>query len=154
VVGSTDFCSHEKLANKLEENMKVMRALSLPTALGLAVALCAIAAPASAHHSFAMYDKTKTVTISGTVKAWEFANPHSVLVLMVMDNGTPAEYTVEGSSVNTLVRIGWGSKSFHPGDKVTVVMNPMRDGTKAGSFLRATLANGKTLSAASQASVN
>lgn len=115
-----------------------------------AAALGAIAAPAFAHHSFAMYDRTKVLTLSGTVKDWQFANPHSELTLVVMENGAPTEYLVEGSSVNTLIRIGWGSKTFAPGDKVTVVMNPLRDGSKAGAFLRATLANGKTLSAGSQ----
>jgi hypothetical protein len=134
--------------------MKEMRAKSLPQMLGLAVALGAVAGPAFAHHSFVMYDKDKTATISGTVKSWQFANPHSELVVSVIENGAPTDYLVEGSSVNVLVRIGWGPKSFVPGDKITVVMNPMRDGTKAGSFLRATLGNGKTMSAGSQATAN
>ena len=134
--------------------MKDIRAMPVPAALCFAVALGAISAPAFAHHSFAMYDKAKTVTISGAVKDWTFANPHSELIVDVMENGAPVEYTVEGSSVNVLIRIGWSPKSFHPGDKVTVVMNPMRDGTKAGSFLRATLENGKVISAGSQTAVN
>jgi hypothetical protein len=120
----------------------------------MAVALGAASTPAFAHHSFAMYDKTKTVTISGAVKDWTFANPHSELIVEVMENGAPVEYTVEGSSVNVLVRIGWSTKSFHAGDKVTVVMNPMRDGAKAGSFLRATMDNGKVISAGSQTAAN
>ncbi|HTK36505.1 MAG TPA: DUF6152 family protein [Caulobacteraceae bacterium] len=134
--------------------MKEMRAMFLPSMLGLTVALGAVAGPAFAHHSFVMYDKAKTATISGTVKSWQFANPHSELVVSVVENGVSSDYTVEGSSVNVLVRIGWGPHSFNPGDKITVVMNPMRDGSKAGSFLRATLENGKTLSAGSQATVN
>jgi hypothetical protein len=131
--------------------MKEIQAMFLPPLLGLAVALGAVAGPALAHHSFAMYDNSKKATISGTVRDWVFANPHSVLVVEVIENGAATAYTVEGSSVSALVRRGWSSKSFHPGDKVTVVMNPMRDGTKAGSFLRATLPNGKVLSAGSQA---
>jgi hypothetical protein len=105
------------------------------------------APPASAHHSFAMYDRTKTVTLEGTVKDWTFANPHSELVLVVMEDGKPTEYNVEGASVNTLIRIGWGPKVFKPGDRVTVVMNPLHDGSKAGAFLRATLPDGRNLSA-------
>jgi hypothetical protein len=131
--------------------MKGMRAMSLRSMLGLAAALGAVAGPAFAHHSFAVYDGSKSVTISGAVKKWQFANPHSELTLTVIENGAPVDYVVEGSSVSVLIRIGWTPKSFVPGDKVTVVMNPMRDGSKAGSFLRATLGNGKTISAASQA---
>jgi hypothetical protein len=107
-------------------------------------------APAFAHHSFAMYDRSKVVTVAGTVKTWQFANPHSTLIVDTIENGAPVEYTVEGSSVNTLIRIGWGAKTFEPGDKVTVVMNPQRANPQFGAFLRATLANGKTLSAGSQ----
>jgi hypothetical protein len=131
--------------------MKGMRAMSLPSMLGLAAALGAVAGPALAHHSFAIYDGTKAVTISGTIKKWQFANPHSELVVSVVEDGAAVDYLVEGSSVSALVRRGWTQNSFTPGDKVTVVMNPMRDGKKAGSFLRATLGNGKTLSAGSQA---
>jgi hypothetical protein len=105
------------------------------------------APPASAHHSFAMYDRTRTVTVEGTVKDWQFANPHSELVMVVMENGEPTEYNVEGASVNTLIRIGWGPHTFKPGDKVTVLMNPLRDGTRKGAFIKATLPDGRSLSA-------
>ncbi|MDB5458326.1 MAG: hypothetical protein JWO72_67 [Caulobacteraceae bacterium] len=126
--------------------MKFARAAFL---LPLASALCvtAGAAPASAHHSYAMFDRTKAVTLEGTVKEWQFTNPHSWLQLIVLENGTPIEYGVEGASVNTLIRIGWGPKTFKAGDKVTIVMNPLRDGTKGGAFVKATLPSGKTLSA-------
>lgn len=132
------------------ETMQAIRKLSLSFMLLMAVAVSSVSTPALAHHSFAMYDRTKVVTLSGTVKSWQFANPHSVLTLDVVENGAPVEYTIEGASVNTLIRIGWGPSTFKAGENVTVVMNPMRDGTKVGAFLRATLANGKTLSAGSQ----
>jgi hypothetical protein len=130
--------------------MKGIRKASLFVMLSAALVQSALAAPAFAHHSFAMYDRTQVLTISGTVKSWTFSNPHSTLILEAIANGSPVEYTVEGSSVNTLIRIGWGAKTFLPGDKVTVVMNPRRDNAQSGAFLRATLANGKTLSAGSQ----
>jgi hypothetical protein len=101
---------------------------------------------ASAHHSFAMFDRTKEVKLDGTVKEWQFTNPHSWLQLFVVENGTPVEYGIEGSSVNTLLRIGWGPKTFKPGDKISVIINPLRDGTKAGAFVKATLPDGRILS--------
>jgi hypothetical protein len=120
--------------------------LGAPPAAGLLAALASVA-PAAAHHSFAMYDRSRTVTLQGTVKDWQFANPHSELTVVVVENDKQAEYKVEGASVNVLVRIGWSPKTFKPGDRVTVVMNPLRDGTNAGAFLRATLPDGRTLSA-------
>jgi hypothetical protein len=100
---------------------------------------------ASAHHSFAMFDRTKEVQLDGTVKDWQFTNPHSWLQLLVLENGNPVEYGIEGSSVNTLLRIGWGPKSFKTGDKVSVVINPLRDGRKGGAFVKATLPDGRIL---------
>jgi hypothetical protein len=56
------------------------------------------------------------------------------------------EYGIEGSSVNTLLRIGWGTRTFKPGDKISVVINPLRDGRKGGAFVKATLPDGRILS--------
>ena len=135
--------------SELDKSKKPGRAALWMGALVAAGSVGALSAasPAAAHHSFAMYDRTRTVTLEGTVRDWQFANPHSELVMIVLENQTPVEYAIEGASVNVLVRIGWGPKTFKAGDKVTVVMNPLRDGSKAGAFLRATLPNGKTLSA-------
>jgi hypothetical protein len=130
--------------------MKELRKISFLAMLSAVFIQCSLVAPAFAHHSFAMYDRSKVLTVSGTVRTWQFANPHSTLTLEATENGAPVEYTIEGSSVNTLIRIGWGAKTFAPGDKVTVVMNPQRENPQLGAFLRATLANGKTLSAGSQ----
>ena len=101
---------------------------------------------ASAHHSFAMFDRTQEVRLDGTVKDWQFTNPHSWLQLLVLQDGNPVEYGIEGSSVNTLLRIGWGPKTFKSGDKISVVINPLRDGRKGGAFVKATLPDGKILS--------
>jgi hypothetical protein len=127
--------------------MKVpgVRSLLLLSGLSVCGVLAGIPA-ASAHHSFAMFDRTKEVKLDGTVKEWQFTNPHSWLQLFVVENGTPVEYGIEGSSVNTLLRIGWGPKTFKPGDKISVIINPLRDGTKAGAFVKATLPDGRILS--------
>ena len=115
---------------------------------GLAVlaALSGGVEPSFAHHSFAGFDKDRKVTIKGTVKQWQFTNPHSWLQLMVTENGRDVEYSLEGASVNTLIRRGWNRTTFKPGDKITVDMYPLRNGQKGGAFLSATFANGRTIS--------
>ena len=105
----------------------------------------AAALPASAHHSFAMFDPQHPIQLEGTVKSWEFTNPHSWLVLMVMRGDTPIEYNVEGSSVNTLIRQGFGPHTFAPGDKITVVISPLKSGADGGAFVKAIKADGTTL---------
>src|SRR5258706_7986030 len=70
------------------------------------------AEPASAHHSFAGFDLSRKVSVTGTVKEWQFTNPHSWLQLIVMEGGQPVEYGIEGASVSTLVRRGWTTKTF------------------------------------------
>jgi hypothetical protein len=109
-----------------------------------------VTAPAQAHHSFALFDQTKKLELQGTVKDWQFTNPHSWLQLMVVENGQPVEYSIEGASVNTLARRGWGPKTFKPGDKVTVVVHPIKTGQKGGAFLSAKLPDGRTITAAIQ----
>ena len=104
-----------------------------------------VALPASAHHSFAMFDPQHPIQLEGTVKSWEFTNPHSWLVLMVMRGDTPIEYNVEGSSVNTLIRQGFGPHTFAPGDKITVVISPLKSGADGGAFVKAIKADGTTL---------
>jgi hypothetical protein len=105
----------------------------------------AAALPASAHHSFAMFDPQHPVQLEGTVKSWEFTNPHSWLVLLVNRDGSPIEYNIEGASVNTLVRQGFGPHTFVPGDKITVVISPLKSGADGGAFVKATKADGTTL---------
>lgn len=102
--------------------------------------------PALSHHSFAMFDRTKEVTLAGTVKSFEWTNPHSWLQLVVRDaRGATKEYSIEMGSPNTMSRSGWRKTSFKPGDRVTVKMNPMRDGSAGGAFISAVNAEGKTL---------
>src|SRR5258706_2621835 len=104
------------------------------------------AEPASAHHSFAGFDLSRKVSVTGTVKEWQFTNPHSWLQLIVMEGGQPVEYGIEGASVSTLVRRGWTTKTFKTGDKVTVEMHPSREeGKKSGALLKATFEDGKKI---------
>jgi hypothetical protein len=117
-----------------------VKALSLA-----AIAVAAFAAPALAHHSFAMFDAQKTVTLQGTVKEFEWTNPHSWLRVNVTDEktGKPMLWALELSSPARLITMGMKADSVHPGDTVSVTFHPMKDGTRGGQFIQATLPGGK-----------
>lgn len=105
-----------------------------------------VAAPASAHHSFAMFDLTKEVTVQGVVKQFTWANPHVWIDILVNgDKGQAQTWGLESLAVGLLYRQGWTADSLKPGDKVTVVVHPMRDGTFGGQLMRVTLADGHVL---------
>jgi len=110
-----------------------------------AIAVAAMAAPAVAHHSFAMFDAEKTVTMHGTVKEFEWVNPHSWLRIMVNDEriGKPVLWAIELSSPGRLVTMGMRADSVKPGDAVSVTIHPMKDGTRGGQFIQAVLPGGK-----------
>jgi hypothetical protein len=116
------------------------RALSLAS-----VAAFALAVPASAHHSFAMFDATKSVTLQGTVKEFEWTNPHSWLRVTVNDQktGKPLLWALELSSPARLTTMGMHADSVKVGDQVSVTFHPMKDGTRGGQFVQATLPGGK-----------
>jgi hypothetical protein len=112
--------------------------------------LALLGAPAAvyAHHSFAMYDQTRIVTLNGTVKDFQWTNPHSVIwVLVPAAAGRADLWTVElGTSPGNLTRMGWTKHSISPGDKVAVDINPLRDGRLGGSLKKVVLADsGKIL---------
>jgi hypothetical protein len=99
-----------------------------------AVALAA--APAFAHHSFAMFDSAKNVTLEGTIKEFQWTNPHSWIQIVAKDaSGKDVEYSIEGGSPNGLSRSGWKRTSLKPGDKAVLVMHPLKDGTAGGSLV-------------------
>jgi hypothetical protein len=114
----------------------------------LALAFAALAAPglAGAHHSTAMFDVDKSVTLNGVIKEFQWTNPHAwIQIVAPGPNGTTAEWSIECSSPNTLSRQGWKPSILKPGDKVTIVVNPMKDGTNAGLLVTLTLADGRVL---------
>ena len=103
------------------------------------------AGTAFAHHSFAMFDAQKVVTVDGTVKEFQWANPHSWIQLVVKDpSGKPIEWSIEGGSPNVLVRQGWRKTSMKPGDQAQVTIHPMKDGTPGGSLIKASV-NGQPI---------
>jgi hypothetical protein len=112
-----------------------------------AMIISAIAVPAVAHHSFAMFDAQKTVSLEGTVKELEWTNPHAWLRIMVDDQklGRPVLWAFEMSSPARMTTIGLRADSVKPGDKVTVTFHPMRDGSRGGQFMQAKLPDGKEI---------
>jgi len=120
--------------------------MKLHLLLGLATATL-IATPALAHHSFAMFDNSRSITIHGKVTAYQFTNPHSYLDIdadkAVGEGAKVQHYTLEMTSPNMLVRGGWNSRTVHAGDEVTAVVAPLRDGRPGGLLLELVLPTGK-----------
>ena len=113
--------------------------------LGVAAA-AAMAAPALAHHSFAMFDNEKTVSLQGTIKEFEWTNPHAWMDVMVTDAaGVSQEWAFEMASPLQLTSHGWKKDTVKPGDKVTITAHPLKDGTHGGSYVSITLPDGKVL---------
>jgi hypothetical protein len=108
--------------------------------------IAAAAASAAAHHSPVMFDRTVTKTLVGTVVEFAWTNPHSSIQLDV-PNGTGGtdRWGVELGSPQSMVRNGWRSSTLKPGDKVTVVVNPLKSGEFGGIFVSLTLADGRRL---------
>ena len=109
--------------------------------LGLAAFL---AAPAFAHHSAVMFDDQKEITVSGTVKEFQYTNPHSWLLLDVKnDDGSVTTWGFEAEGPSTLTRAGIRRSDFAPGTEVTITGHPMRDGRPAAAWVKATRGDGK-----------
>jgi hypothetical protein len=122
----------------------MIKALSAFAVLGL---VAAAAGPALAHHSFAMFDRSKQISVTGTVKEFQYTNPHSWVIVMVPGpGGVETEWGFESEGPSTLLRKGIKHSSLNPGDKVTAVGFPMRDGRSAGSLISVTKADGTVLS--------
>jgi len=117
-----------------------------------AALVAAMAVTAAAHHSFAPFNMETEKTISGTVKKFDWTNPHTwIWVDVANDKGGVDTWGIEGMSPNFLGRRGWTKNSLKPGDKVTIVIRPLRDGSPGGMFVRATLADGHELRSSGQA---
>lgn len=113
-------------------------------ALAFALCLPAIYAPALAHHSFAMFDKTKITELKNvTVLQFRWANPH---VFVIVKSGETT-YTLECGSPSNMIRTGWKFNTLKGGDKINVTFFPLRDGKPGGALKLATLANGRKLEA-------
>jgi hypothetical protein len=123
-----------------------MKIVASVTALAAAAGAIALAAPAFAHHSTAMFEWGKEQKITGTVKEFQWTNPHTWTVFNVPDGkGGVEEWGLEGMSPNYLGRNGWTKASLKPGDKVDMVIYPLRDGRKGGFTVAVTFPDGRTI---------
>ena len=103
-------------------------------------------ASAMAHHSTAMYDYAKSQQLVGTVKEFKWTNPHMfITVLAPNGQGQDAEWSIECGTPNINARHGWKKTDLMPGDKVSMEIHPMRDGTSGGTLVTVKLADGRTL---------
>jgi len=113
---------------------------------GLGLVLFA-ALPAAAHHSDAMFDSSKEVTVSGTVKEFQYTNPHSWIQLLVpAATGAPVEWSIETAAPIVLLRAGIKPTSLKPGDKISLRFHPMKSGAPGGSLIDIKKNDGTTLS--------
>lgn len=114
----------------------------------LTVVATLTASSALAHHSFAMFDQSKVVTIQGVVRDFRWTNPHVFIqVVAKNDSGGEDEWSIEMTSPEHLVRTGWKPGTLKPGDRVTLNIHPMINGVKGGQYLNGTGPNGPLIGA-------
>ena len=105
-----------------------------------------LASPALAHHSFAMFDTANKVTLTGAVTTFEWTNPHAYIEIDVPDGkGAVKHWSIELGSPSILMQAGWKFSALKSGDRVTLVVNPLKSGQPGGLLLQATLADGRVL---------
>jgi hypothetical protein len=123
--------------------------MKTPLRCALSFALLSItlgSTPADAHHSFAMFDSTKQMTLVGTIRTVQWTNPHGYIWMYVPNSsGGQDVWGIEGASPEALQRKGWNKHSVNPGDKVTVLIHPLKDGRTGGSLMKLTRADGSFL---------
>jgi hypothetical protein len=106
----------------------------------------ALAQTALAHHSPVMFDQTQPLTLTGTVREFQWTNPHSYVQLVVTnDRGQVEEWSLEMAAPTYLYNLGWRPSTLKAGDMVTVTIAPLRKGGKGGLLLKAATADGKPI---------
>ena len=113
----------------------------------LSLCLCVSAVTTvSAHHSPAVFDRTKEVKLVGVVKEFRWSNPHSWIELSVRnEKGDLEAWAVEMTTPSQLVKAGWKSSTVKQGDEVSITAHPLRTDEKVGQFMSITLSNGRVL---------
>jgi hypothetical protein len=111
----------------------------------LAAGILAGANVLMAHHSFAMFDTTKSTTLTGTVSKFEWTNPHAYIEIDVPEGNGVKHWSIEMGSPSILMQSGWKFKDLKHGDKITVKLSPLRSGELGGLLVQATLPDGRVL---------
>ncbi len=116
------------------------------TTVGLAASSVLAAGSAFAHHSTAMFNMRKNVVLNGTIRRFDWTNPHTWIVFDVPNaSGGVDQYGIEGMSPNYLVRVGWNINTLKPGDKVELTIHPLKDGRKGGFDVSVKWPDGKVM---------
>jgi hypothetical protein len=129
-----------------------MKSVCMLTCIRCAVAVLMVwmfvAVPVHAHHSYAAFDMTQTMTLPCTVREFDWRNPHTLIVVVALDGaGKTREYRFEGAAPAMLRRNGWTERTLHFGDHISLDYHPFRGGGAGGTYVAVTLANGKRLAA-------
>ncbi len=128
-----------KLLGKLAPRSLLMAALLL-TPLAITTS-----GPASAHHSYSMFDMQRTVLLNATVSQFRWQNPHAFIRVTVPAGGAVEEWAIEMTSPNNLVQEGWTRTSVRQGERVQLWVHPLRSGARGGSYVGVRKADGSTL---------
>ncbi len=107
--------------------------------------VAALSGPAASHHSFAMFNQREIMTLEGTVVQFQWTNPHAFIELEVRQGNATRRWSIELNSPNNLTRQGWRRNSLRPGERISLRMNPLRDGASGGLFLDLRKADGTVL---------
>ena len=120
--------------------MKVVSTLGITAALALS---CSVA---GAHQSFARFELGKDYTVEAVIKEVQFTNPHVWLQIMVTDDkGVATEWSIESGAPGMMLRNGWKPSTLKPGDKVTLTMHPLKNGSPGGSLVSVKVPDGRVL---------
>lgn len=110
-----------------------------------ALALSAAALPASAHHSYSMFDMQKTVKLDAKVVQFRWQNPHAFIHADIAASGGTERWAIEMTSPNVLIQEGWTRRTLRTGDEVEIYVHPLRSGAQGGAYAGVRLADGSTL---------
>ena len=120
-----------------------MRSMARTAAVGLALAT--VAPSASAHHSPVMFDQSRTVSLEGTVRQFQWTNPHCYIQLVVEDGGRQTEWNMEMGAPVYLYTRGGRPSTLKAGDRIRITASPLRSGANGGLVLSAESLDGKRL---------
>jgi hypothetical protein len=116
----------------------------VPLLLSVLLSL-AVSATVAAHHSFAMFDTTSPITLTGAVTDFQWTNPHAYIELDVTTAGVTKHWSIELGSPSILQRAGWKFSTLKAGDKIVAVVAPLKNGDPGSLLVRLTLADGRVL---------
>lgn len=127
-------------------DMNVGASATRPIRVFIFAAILGVAGPALAHHSFAMFDHTRTLTLKGTVTKFQWTNPHAYIEMDVPgSDGKTTHFTIECTSINMMQRLGWRSNMIKAGDQVKATVAPLLSGQPGGLLLDVILPDGRKL---------